>query len=54
MSLRALFFPPRQLPQPDPRCRTYTFAETVVLLRNHEQQVRMSRALQQPEEPKKA
>lgn len=54
MSLLALLLPPKPLPLPDPRCKTYTFAETVVLLRNHEQQVRMSRAVHQPEETPKS
>lgn len=53
MNLRALFFPPRAMPEPNPRCRRYTRAETAQLLRNFDQQVRMSRALHQPPQESK-
>lgn len=52
MSLLALLVPQKQLPPPDPQCRTYSFPETVQLLRNFDQQVRVSRALHQPTENK--
>ena len=33
----ANLFKPRNLPPPDPRCRTYDFAQTAELFRNFEQ-----------------
>lgn len=34
----------RPLPPPDPRCKAYTFAEAVVLFRNHDTARRISAA----------
>lgn len=45
MSLLAALLRPKNLPPPDPRCRTYDFAQRVELIRNHEAQFRMSREL---------
>lgn len=45
MSILARFLPHPPMPEPDPRCRTYDFAQTVELLRNHETQFRQSREL---------
>jgi hypothetical protein len=45
VSLLARFLPHPPMPEPDPRCRTYDFAQTVELLRNHETQFRQSREL---------
>lgn len=41
----SLFPRTRYLPEPDPRCRTYNFAQTVELFRNHETQFRQSEEL---------
>lgn len=53
MSLLARLFDPhrrlKSLPPPHPSARVYDFAQTIVLLRNHETAVRMSRELHQPQ-----
>lgn len=52
MSLLARLLDPNRrlkpLPPPHPSARVYGFAETIVLIRNHETAVRMSRELHQP------
>lgn len=49
MSLLARWLPPKTLPEPDPLCRSYTFPEMVLLMRNHEDQFRMSKSLHEEE-----
>lgn len=48
MSLLARLFPPVPMPDPDPKCRVYDFAQTVELIRNREQYVAQSAALHTP------
>lgn len=40
------------MPEPDPRCRTYDFAEAVLLFRNHDDAVRKSKELHREEKDK--
>ena len=42
--LIALFTPPRQLPEPDPRCKQYDYGGLVQLIRNHARQFEISDA----------
>lgn len=42
--LLRLLFPPKPLPEPEARCKTYTWAEAVVLFRNHDTARRISEA----------
>ena len=42
--LLAIFFPPKPLPEPDPRCKRYDYAGAVQLYRNHERQFEISDA----------
>jgi len=42
--LLALPFPPKPLPEPDPRCKQYDYAGAVQLYRNHDIARRISAA----------
>ncbi len=42
--LIALLFPPKPLPEPEARCKTYTRAELAVLFQNHDTARRISEA----------
>lgn len=42
---------PRELPPPDPQCRSYDYAQTMLLLRNHERSKQQSEQLHQPRKP---
>jgi len=44
----------RAMPDPDPRCKVYDFAETVQLFRNHERQFELSRGHHESNWPMKA
>ena len=48
MSLLARLFPPPPMPEPDPKCRVYDFAQTVELLRNRDRYVAQSAAQRNP------
>ena len=42
--LLRLLFPPKPLPEPDPRCKQYDYGGLVQLIRNHARQFEISDA----------
>ena len=48
MSLLALFRTPRFMPEPDPLCRVYDFAQTVEMFRNRDAAFAQSAAMHKP------